>query len=103
MKLFRAAGNSLIIPGVTGGGGYGRGSNSVSDNGFAGTANTGGGGGGGTGLSGAGGAGGSGIVIIKFPDTYSLSVGAGLTSTNATSGGFKTYTFTAGTGTVTFS
>jgi hypothetical protein len=40
-------------------------------------------------------------VIIKFPDTRTLTVGAGLTQTNILSGGFKIYTFTAGTGTVT--
>ena len=32
-----------------------------------------------------------------------LTVGAGLTSSNTTSGSDKIYTFTAGTGTVTFS
>jgi hypothetical protein len=32
-----------------------------------------------------------------------LTVSPGLTQTNATAGGFKTYTFTAGFGTVTFS
>ncbi len=41
--------------------------------------------------------------LLKFPDSYSLSVGGGLTSSNTSSGGFKIYTFTAGTGTVTFS
>jgi hypothetical protein len=32
-----------------------------------------------------------------------LTVGGGLTSSNTSGGGFKIYTFTAGTGTVTFS
>jgi hypothetical protein len=32
-----------------------------------------------------------------------LTVGAGLTYTSTTSGGYKIYTFTAGTGSVTFS
>jgi len=63
----------------------------------------GGGGGGGAGSSGTGGSGGSGVVILKFPDYANLSVGAGLTSSNVTSGEYKIYTFTAGTGTVTFS
>ena len=75
--------------------------------GTAGTANTGSGGGGGgapqSGTSGNGGAGGSGVVILKFLDTFTLTVGSGLTSSNTTSGGYKIYTFTAGTGTVTFS
>jgi hypothetical protein len=43
------------------------------------------------------------VVIVRFPNTYSLTVGAGLTSSNTTSGSDKIYTFTAGTGTVTFS
>jgi hypothetical protein len=42
-------------------------------------------------------------VIIKYPDTRTITVGAGLTSSTSTSGGFKTTTFTAGTGTVSFS
>jgi hypothetical protein len=68
------------------------------ENGAANTGN------GGAGINGAGtaGSGGSGIVVIKFPDSISITVGGGLTSTNSTSGGFKIYTFTAGTGTVTF-
>jgi hypothetical protein len=42
-------------------------------------------------------------VIIKYPDYYSISGGSGLTfSTPAASGGFKTTTFTAGTGTISF-
>ena len=68
----------------------------------AGTANT-GNGGAGSRTTANGGSGGSGIVVLKFPDTLTLTVGAGLTQTNASSGGFKIYTFTAGTGTVTFS
>jgi hypothetical protein len=47
--------------------------------------------------------GGSGIVIIKFSDSYTCTVGAGLTSSSSTAGGFTTISFTAGTGTVTFS
>jgi hypothetical protein len=50
------------------------------------------------------GAGGSGVVIIKYPDTRTISVGAGLTSsTPPASGGFKITTFTAGTDTISFS
>lgn len=56
----------------------------------------------GTGLSGS--AGGSGLVIIKYPDTFTIAVGAGLTATTpAPSGGFKITTFTSGTGTISFS
>jgi hypothetical protein len=71
-----------------------------------GSVNTGGGGGGGTwnGSSNqAGGAGGSGIVIIKFPKTFDINIGAGLTGTTIIDNTFKITTFTAGTGTVTFS
>ena len=64
-----------------------------------------GGGGHGARVNGAtSGNGGSGIVILKYPDTFTISVGAGLTAnTPAAAGGFKTTTFTAGSGTVSFS
>jgi hypothetical protein len=71
-------------------------------NSTAGTANTGNGGSGSRTTSNSGN-GGSGIVIIKFPDSRNVTISAGLTSTNTSLGGFKIYTFTAGTGTVTFS
>jgi hypothetical protein len=42
-------------------------------------------------------------VIISYPsDKKNLTVGAGLTYTSTTSGGNKIYTFTAGTGTVSW-
>jgi hypothetical protein len=62
----------------------------------SGTVNTGGGGG-------TDGNGGSGVVIVKYPDSYTISVGGGLTSSTATAGGFKVTTFTAGTDTISFS
>jgi len=41
-------------------------------------------------------------VIIRYPDTFAdITVGAGLTHTKNTSGGYKIYTFTAGTGNIT--
>jgi hypothetical protein len=87
--------------GGTGGGGAG----GLDANGTNGTPNT-GGGGGGAGRNGAslrtGGNGGSGVVIIKYPDTITLSIGGGLTSSTTTSGGFKVTTFTAGSDTVSF-
>ena len=61
-----------------------------------GTANTGGGGGGNAN-------GGSGFVVIKFPDTITITVGGGLTYTSSTSGGYTTVQFTAGTDTISFS
>jgi hypothetical protein len=40
---------------------------------------------------------------LKYPDTYTITVGAGLTNTTgAPSGGFKVTTITAGTGNVSF-
>jgi hypothetical protein len=64
-----------------------------------GSANTGGGGGSGY----TGGSGGSGVVIIRYPDTHPdiSTIDAGLTSTLVTTGGYKIYTFTAGSGIIT--
>jgi hypothetical protein len=70
--------------------------------------NTGGGGGGGNYLGGgvqsAGGAGGSGIVVLSYPSTYSqlASVGVGLTYSYSLVGGNHVYTFTAGTGSISW-
>ena len=69
-----------------------------------GAANTGGGGGGAQSTgSPAGGNGGSGFVVLRYPDSRALltSVGAGLTYTVTTSGGYRIYQFTSGTGTIT--
>jgi hypothetical protein len=67
--------------------------------------NTGGGGGGDGDLNAGttGGSGGSGIVILRYPDTLPAftSIGGGLTYSITTSGGYRIYQFTAGTGTVT--
>jgi hypothetical protein len=70
----------------------------------SGTANTGGGGGGkGIGTGSASGSGGSGIVILKYVDTKTITIGGGLTgSTAAPSGGYKVTTITAGTGNVSW-
>jgi len=74
------------------------------------TVNTGSGGGGG-GTNGDaptyttynGGSGGSGVVIIRYPDTRTITIGAGLTGTESSaSGGYKRATITAGTGNVSF-
>jgi hypothetical protein len=83
--------------GAGGSGGGGAGSNSGV--GTAGTANTGGGGGGG-GNAAAGGAGGSGVVILRYPSSYFLTISSGLTSSTSTDGSFKVTTFTAGSGTI---
>jgi len=94
------AGDYPSSPGTGGAGGGGNGS--AVTVGSPGTANRGGGAGGGANVA-NGGAGGSGFVALRFLSSLSLSVGGGLTSTNATSGGYKLFQFTAGTGTVTFS
>jgi hypothetical protein len=69
-----------------------------------GSINTGGGGGGGsnTNADKAGKTGGSGVVILKYPNAYTISnPGGGLTmSTAGPSGGFKVTTITQGTGDV---
>ena len=83
-----------------GGGGSAGSTNTAGGNG---TANTGAGAGGAGGSGQAGGAGGSGVVILKYPDTHTISVGAGLTSSSATTTGYKMEIFTAGAGTVSFS
>ena len=86
-------------------GGIGGGGNApASANGIAGSPNTGGGGGGCAGSSSAnGGQGGSGVVILRYPSTYTLTIGSGLTGSTATDGSDKVTTFTAGTGTISFS
>jgi hypothetical protein len=72
-----------------------------------GTVNLGGGGGGGTAsgtsTTGSSSSGGSGVVILKYADSKTITIGAGLTGTTAApSGGFKVTTITAGTGNVSW-
>jgi len=74
----------------------------VAGGGGGGGANGGGGGGAG-GAGGIGGSGGSGIVILRIPSFYSATFSAGLTANTSISGGYRIYSVTAGTGTVTFS
>lgn len=97
-----SGGGNTTISGGSGGGGSG-GTNGNSTDGLG---NTGGGGGGTQSTDSTtqrGKTGGSGVIIIKFPDIYTATVSVGLTSTNTSSNGYKIYSFTAGTGTVTFS
>ena len=67
-------------------------------------ANTGAGGGGNNATYYSPGQGGSGVVIVRYPSTNSniSSIGGGLTYSWTNSGGYKTYTFTAGTGNITW-
>jgi hypothetical protein len=98
---------------IGGGGGAGGTSSSLGGNGGGGgggapatpgTPNTGGGGGGGTGFTGPGGTGGSGVVILSYssfnPDIR--TIGLGLTFAKTTSGANTIYTFTQGTGTISW-
>jgi hypothetical protein len=48
------------------------------------------------------GAGGSGIVILSYPSSYTITVGAGLTGSTTTVGSDKVTTITAGTGNVSW-
>lgn len=97
-------GSTFIQTGGAGGaGGGGTGGDYFSPAATAGTANTGGGGGGtNNALTGTGG---SGVVILKYPDTFTISNPAGgLTFTTSTAvAGYKITTFTAGTGNVQWS
>ena len=96
--------------GAGGNGGGGGGSSSSGSNGTNGTPFTGGGGGGAYGGSSSGGSGGSGVVILRYPNDYSISEttsgGNVLTfSTDSTTvSNIKITTFTAGqSGTIQFS
>jgi hypothetical protein len=65
-----------------------------------GTINTGSGGGGG--VYGAGGLGGSGIVILRYPSRYTITIGAGLVGSTSTVGFEKVTRITSGTGNVSW-
>jgi len=65
-----------------------------------GATNTGSGGGGGIPTGNNGGDGGSGIVILRYPSSNTITVGAGLTASTSTIGGDKVTIFTAGTGSI---
>lgn len=95
-------GGGLASPGGAGGGGFGSGPDYSPAP--PGATNTGSGGGAGN-FSSSGGTGGSGVVILRYANTSPniTSIGGGLTYTwnNNVTTGHKTYTFTAGTGTIT--
>jgi hypothetical protein len=90
----------------TGNGGGGNGGQGDSTQGTEGAINRGGGGGGGGngGTYAIGKNGGSGVVILKYPNTYSITnSGGGLTySTSTAVSGYKITTFTGGTGNIQF-
>lgn len=89
--------NGYWGPGGAGGGGG-------NGDAVAGTANTGGGGSssGNTSLSNQGAPGGSGFVALRYGSDLQITIGAGLTGSTTTVGSDKVTTFTAGTGTVSW-
>ena len=91
-------GNTNGAGGVAVAGG-GNGGSNTSGSGVAGSGNTGGGGGAGAGQA-NGANGGSGVVILRYPSAYTITIGAGLTGTTATVGSEKVTTITAGTGNI---
>lgn len=105
-------GTGTRYAGGGGGGGTGGGGNSNGGSGAGGGDNQNGenasgtGGGGGGACSNPndkiGGAGGSGLVIIRYPNTRTITIGAGLTGSTATDGSFRVTTITAGSGNVSF-
>jgi hypothetical protein len=104
-SVTRAGGGAGVDQtGATGGTGGGASNSGWNTNGNNGTVNTGGGGSGSGGSTTyPSGAGGSGVVILKYPDTRTITIGAGLTgSTASPSGGFIVTTITAGSGNVSW-
>lgn len=106
-------GSAVMYAGGGGGGQYsseaggpGAGGSSIGGAGGSGGGNAGGNGntstgsgGGGGGDGGNGGNGGSGVVILRYPSTYTIS---GLSGTTTTVGSDKVTTFTSGTGNIQF-
>lgn len=93
-----------VAAGAGGIGGGGAGS-ANSSNAVAGTANTGGGGGASAFASpqGNGGAGGSGVVILRYPNVFTLNIGAGLSYSTQIVNDDKVTTFTSGSGSISLS
>jgi hypothetical protein len=95
------AGGTSAAGGLGGGGNAGSGTTG-SFPGENGAANT--GGGAGAGNTATGGNGGSGVIILRYPDTRTITIGAGLTGTTDTVSvpGFKVTIITQGTGNVSW-
>ena len=97
-------GSTTFGTGGTGGGGDGA-SDFNTTNGEQGAGNTGGGGGGGSSDDRTGASGGSGVVILRYPNSFTLAKGSGITEASGspfTEGLDKVSVFTGGTGTITF-
>ena len=104
--VYGAGGGGSSYGGSAGSGGAGGGGagGTISVAPTAGTANRGGGGGGASHPpSNTSGAGGSGVVILSYQNNMTLTIGSGLTYSSASVGTRTVVTFTAGTGSVTFS
>lgn len=102
-----SGGTGSTTPGGSGGGGASGSPGGPAGPATAGTPNTGGGGGGARGPSSsdqAGKTGGSGTVILRYPNTRTISnPGGGLTFTTSANGSNTVAIFTAGTGSVSWS
>jgi hypothetical protein len=98
----RNGGGTSKPSGGSGGGGAGTNYNFGCDTSSAGATNHGAGGGSNWGECGGSNAGGSGIVILRYTGGTLASIGAGLVYSLSSSGSVRTYTFTGGTGTITF-
>jgi hypothetical protein len=101
------ASNGSAPAGGNGGGGTGGGRSPGQTGGITGGTNLGGGGGGANlNVNSNGANGGSGVVIIAYPSSFAnlTSIGGGLSFTfsTATRPGFRVYTFTSGTGQITY-
>jgi len=98
------AGGGATTSGTALGGPGGGGNAAQVTAGTAGLTNTGGGGGGGGSNSANlnGGAGGSGIIIFRYPSAFAAAVSTSGTVAVTTSGNYRYYAFTAGSGTIQF-
>ena len=94
-------GGSHYSNGSGGPGGTGGGGNGSYGNGGDASANTGGGGGGGERGGSTGGNGGSGIVILRYPSSYTISLN-GVSGSTSTVGSNKVTTITSGSGSVSW-
>ena len=107
-NVYYAGGGGGSPSGTGGLGGASNGTPGDNSNASNADANTGGGGGGARNASDTtnviSGAGGSGVVILRYADAFTISVGAGLTAGSTyTSGGYKVTPIKSGTGTVSWS
>jgi len=108
-SIIRAGGGGTSVLGASQqGGDGGGGTGNTNGQGTAGASNTGGGGGGSRSAPGSspsthpGGAGGSGVVILRYSNARTITIGSGLTGTTATVGSDRVTTITAGTGNVSW-